>query len=81
MMTPKITALILLGMLMLLSVNSEAAPPIPDASSNPYCSSTGTLELEVSAASIIGYNMIGNVWDPETDNNVDLFIGYGIDDS
>jgi hypothetical protein len=79
-MTPKITSLILLAMLMLVSVNSEVVLPIAEATSNPYCSSTGTLELEVSAASISGYNMVGNVWDPATDNTADLFIGYATDD-
>ncbi len=43
MMTPKITSLILLGMLMLVSVNT-----VPEATENPFCSADGVFELGVT---------------------------------
>jgi hypothetical protein len=81
MMTPKITSLILLGMLMLVSVNTVAPPtPIPEATENPFCSAAGTLELDVDPATIEDYDVAGKIYNMTSNDAVDIFVEFGNDE-
>ena len=75
MISPKITCLLLLGVLMITSVNSTIA----QASENPYCGAADTLNMAVTSPTIDAYDFVGNYYDPETDNTANLFIKYGSD--
>jgi hypothetical protein len=51
--------LLLLGMMMVASVNSE----IPDAAENPFCPATGTDNLAIQSTTLFAYDLEGSYFD------------------